>query len=146
MDAKIYIPDGCEECGFKTEGAVGFDMCSCEDVTIEPKKSRIVDTGIRVKLTRKDIFPALFVRSSLPVKKNLIMLNSVGVTDLDYCGQDDSLKLNLYNFGETSITIQKGERIGQIVFLKFEKPTIEKVRKIEDFTENSRGGFGSTDL
>jgi dUTP pyrophosphatase len=73
------------------------------------------------------------------------MLNSVGIIDLDYCGKEDSIKLNLYNLGEKEVVIEKGERIGQVVFLRFEKPELEEVSDIEIFDKNSRGGFGSTD-
>jgi dUTPase len=64
---------------------------------------------------------------------------------LDYCGKEDSIKLNLYNLGEKEVVIEKGERIGQVVFLRFEKPELEEVSDIEIFDKNSRGGFGSTD-
>jgi len=143
-EAIIYIPEGIEDVGYKTRDSVGYDICSIETVKILPKTSKLIDTGVIVKLNRKDIFPAVFVRSSLPIKKNLIMLNSVGIIDLDYCGKEDSIKLNLYNIGEKEVVIKKGERIGQIVFLKFEKPEIKKVYNIKIFNKNSRGGFGST--
>lgn len=141
----VYVPEGIDDVGYKTKDSVGHDICSAETVKISPKSAKIVDTGIIVKLNRKDIFPAVFVRSSLPLKKNLIMLNSVGIIDLDYCGKEDSIKLNLYNFGEKEVIVERGERIGQIVFLRFEKPELEKVSDIEIFDKNSRGGFGSTD-
>ena len=143
--AIIYIPEGIKDVGYKTRDSVGYDICSIETVKIPPKTCKLIDTGVIVKLNRKDIFPAVFVRSSLPIKKNLIMLNSVGIIDLDYCGKEDSIKLNLYNIGEKEAVIKKGERMGQIVFLKFEKPEIKKVSNIKIFNKNSRGGFGSTD-
>jgi len=140
----IHIPQGITDLGYKTRDSIGYDICSIETVKIPPKTCKLIDTGAIVKLNRKDIFPAVFVRSSLPIKKNLIMLNSVGIIDLDYCGKEDSIKLNLYNIGEKEVVIKKGERIGQIVFLKFEKPKIKKVYNIKIFNKNSRGGFGST--
>ncbi len=142
---KIYVPKGINDVGYKTKDSVGYDICSLERVKIQAKSSRLVDTGIIIRTDQKDFFPAIFIRSSLPVKKNLIMLNSVGVIDLDYCGEKDSIKLNLYNIGEKEVVIEKGERIGQIVFLRFERPELEEVSDVEIFEKNSRGGFGSTD-
>ena len=141
----VYLPEGVVDTGYKTKESVGYDICSVETVKIPSKTNRLVNTGIIIKIKQKNIFPAVFVRSSLPVKRNLIMLNSVGVIDLDYCGKEDSIKLNLYNIGEKEVVIEKGERIGQIVFLRFEKPDLKEVSDMEIFDENSRGGFGSTD-
>lgn len=144
-EGTIYIPEGIEDIGYKTPDSAGYDICSNETLKIPPKTSKLVDTGIIVKLNNKRIFSSVFVRSSLPVKKNLMMLNSVGIIDPDYCGREDSIKLNLYNFGETESIIKKGERIGQIVFLRFEKPDLNIIHDKSLLEENSRGGFGSTD-
>jgi len=144
-EGTIYVPEGIEDIGYKTKYSAGYDICSNETLKIPPKTSKLVDTGIIVKLNNKNIFASLFIRSSLPGKKNLMMLNSVGIIDPDYCGREDSIKMNLYNFGETESVIEKGERIGQIVFLKFEKPELNVIHDKELLDENNRGGFGSTD-
>ena len=144
-EGTIYVPEGIDDIGYKTPNSVGYDICSNETLKISPKTSKLIDTGIIVKLNNKNIFASVFVRSSLPVKKNLMMLNSVGIIDLDYCGKEDSIKLNLYNFGENEAIIEKGERIGQIVFLRFEKPDLNIIHDKDLLDENSRGGFGSTD-
>jgi len=144
-EGMIYIPEGIKDVGYKTHDSVGYDICSNETLKIPPKTSKLIDTGIIVKLHNKKIFASVFVRSSLPVKKNLIMLNSVGIIDLDYCGREDSIKLNLYNFGENESIIEKGERIGQIVFLRFEKPDLNIIYDKKLLDKSNRGGFGSTD-
>jgi len=142
----IFIPEEYRDYGYKTEGTVGFDICSLEDVEINPGEMKIVSTGVRVKVVEGNVFPAVFPRSSLPVKKSLLLANSVGIIDLDYCGRDDEIKLILYNFGKEKAVIKKGERIAQIVFISFEKPEIEVTRDISAFEKESRGGIGSTGL
>ncbi len=49
--------------------------------------------------------------------------------------------MQLYNFTEGIVHIERGERIGQAVFVKIEKGELEEVDEIE--SEN-RGGVGST--
>jgi dUTP pyrophosphatase len=143
MDVLIYIPDCYKDFGYKTKGSVGFDICSVEDVEIPPKSFKLVNTGIRIKILKKNIFPMIVPRSSLFIKKNLIMGNSVGIIDLDYCGKDDEIKMILYNVSDEPVQIAKGERIGQIIFINFDKPKIKLTKDLNLF-ESSRGGFGST--
>jgi dUTP pyrophosphatase len=143
MKVLIYVPKDYKDFGYKTEGSVGFDICCYEDVEISPGEIKLVRTGIRVKILEGKIFAAIFPRSSLSLKKNLILGNSVGIIDLDYCGKDDEIKLILVNIGKEKIKLSKGERIGQIVFLRFEKPEIKITSNLSEFGE-SRGGFGST--
>ena len=144
VGAIIYLPEECKDFGFKTKGSVGFDICAKEETVINPKELKLVSTGVRLKILKEDIFAAVFLRSSLPIKKSLILANSVGIIDKDYCGKEDEIKLALYNFGDEKVRIEKGERIAQIVFLKFEKPEIKVTRDLDCFEDLSRGGFGST--
>ena len=83
----------------------------------------------------------LFARSSLPLKKGLIVANSVGVIDQDYCGENDEIGLQVINFTKKNVIVDKGERIAQGLIVPIEAVTMKEVKKM---TSKSRGGFGST--
>ena len=83
----------------------------------------------------------LYNRSSNPMKKGLVLANSVGIIDSDYYGNPDNdghIMFAFYNFMPFSIKISKGEKIGQGIFSKFLKADGDN-QNIE-----RTGGFGST--
>jgi dUTP pyrophosphatase len=61
--------------------------------------------------------------------------------DPDFRGDEDEIKVVYYNFSDTPVVIEKGERIAQGTFVKISRPEWEEVDKLENKT---RGGFGST--
>ena len=80
-------------------------------------------------------------RSSLPLKKGLVVANAVGVIDRDYCGPADEVKVQVMNVGDAPVTIERGERIAQGLILPVTRVQFEEVEAI---AAESRGGFGST--
>ena len=70
------------------------------------------------------------------------MANSIGIIDADYYGNrdnDGAMKFAFYNFTSEPVSISKHERIGQAIFMKYQKAD-------DDRSEGERsGGFGSTD-
>ena len=69
------------------------------------------------------------------------MRNSVGIIDQDYAGEEDEIHILLQNLTDTPVTIEKGERLAQGIFVKIETATWQET---DIMTELSRGGFGST--
>ncbi len=125
---------------YHTDGSAGFDFYAAQDVTITPKEIARIPTGLIIG-TPPGYFLAVINRSSMPQKKGLSMPNGVGVIDSDYCGETDEIKVLMYNFTEQPVTIEKGERIAQGLFLKVDQGVWEET---ETMNEESRGGFGST--
>ncbi len=124
-----------------TSGAIGYDLFALEDVKFAPKEFKMVRTGLVIKAEPPyGLF--IFPRSSLFLKKGLIMTNSVGIIDFDYCGKDDEVMLSLLNLREESVEIRAGEKIAQMVFINIAFPKIVEVS--EPQATSSRGGFGST--
>lgn len=126
-----------------TDSSAGYDLASIEEVIIEPGEIRMIPTGLKVVMPKTEAL-FIFARSSLSIKKGLIMSNSVGVIDSDYYGNPDNeghLMVSLINVRDTAVTVVKGERIAQGIFLKYEKTS-------DDETEGSirLGGFGSSGL
>ena len=70
------------------------------------------------------------------------MPNGVGVVDQDYSGEGDELLLSVYNFRDEAVTVQRGERIAQGIFVPVAQA---QWHEIEDVGQG-RGGFGSTGI
>ncbi len=97
---------------YKTSGAVGFDFESAYDITIEPGKMGMIDTGTVVEIPIGYMM-ILAPRSSTFKNYGLMLVNSIGIIDQDYCGETDTNKFCYINMRDTPITIPAGERIGQ---------------------------------
>jgi dUTP pyrophosphatase len=105
---------------YETEGAVGFDLLARENITIEPGKIELIPANIIVEVP-KGYMLALVSRSSTPKKKGLLKPHSIGVIDQDYCGEADELKIQVYNFTDVTVEVEKGEKIAQGVFIRVDK-------------------------
>ena len=125
---------------YQTRGSVAFDLYAREDMVIKSKEIKLVPANIIVKVP-KGYMLMIAARSSLPIKKGLVLANSVGILDQDYCGPDDELKLELLNITDKEIKVKKGERLAQAILVNIAKAEFEKMA---ENTYNSRGGVGST--
>jgi dUTP pyrophosphatase len=124
----------------KTSGSAGYDFSAAETVEIKPRQIGFVTTGIKAFMPKDEVLQ-MYPRSSLSFKKKLVKANSVGIIDSDYYNNPDNegeIMLILYNFGEKPVTIEKGERIAQGIFMKYF--TIDE----DENTLKRLGGFGST--
>lgn len=125
---------------YETDGSVGFDFLAREDTVIPAKSVALIPGNVVVEVPRNFV---LFVtlRSSTPRKKGLLMPHGVGVIDHDYCGPQDEIKIQVYNFTDQAVTISRGEKVAQGIFVHIDKAEWEEVERIR---AESRGGFGST--
>jgi len=132
-----------------TLSSAGYDFECAEDVEIPPfgtadaggsLKPTLVKTGVKAYMPDDEAL-FLYNRSGNPGKKGLVLANSVGVVDSDYYGNPDNdghIMFAFYNFFPETVTLKKGERVGQGIFQKFLK--IDK----DTATSSRQGGFGST--
>lgn len=124
----------------KTRGSAGYDIASACDVTILPGESKLIPTGLKAYMPDNEVM-LLFLRSSLALKRGLILPNGVGVIDSDYADNPDNeghFSGIVYNPTDKVVTIAKGERFMQAVFVKFGVTD-------DDEAEGTRqGGWGST--
>ena len=124
-----------------TLNSAGYDIECAIDITINPGEIKMIPTGLKVIMPSDE---ALFVypRSSLGIKKGLVMSNAVGVVDSDYYNNPNNeghLMIPLLNFSKEVVTILKSERVAQGVFHKFLLTDDDHV------TDIRTGGFGSSD-
>lgn len=133
IDKSLPIPE------YKTKGSVGFDFYARKETLVLPNETKLVPLNIIFKVPKGYIL-FLVPRSSTP-KKGLMIPNSPGTIDQDYHGEEDELRLWVYNFSKKSVTIEKGERICQGLLVKV---GIAKFSEANNMNKKSRGGFGST--
>ena len=114
----------------------GADLRSTEKCEIYPGETKLIDTGVAVKIPQG--YGGFVFNRSGQGKNGIIVLNGVGVIDSDYRG---NIKIALKNISENRYTIDIGDRIAQLVIL----PVIlcDFVDSWND-TERGTGGFGST--
>lgn len=121
-------------------GDAGLDLRANEDVTLAPHERRLISTGLAVAIPEGF---AGFVqpRSGLALKQGLSMANTPGLVDSHYRGELKVCAVNLDD--EHPITIERGERIAQLVIQRV--PTVRLVEVDElDETDRGAGGFGSS--
>lgn len=123
-----------------TEHAAGYDIRSAEDaVTLQPGEIRLVATGLVMELP-EELECQVRPRSGLALRHGITLPNSPGTIDPDYRGE---LRVIMQNLGPEPVTLERGERIAQLVFARFEEPEIAEVADVTG-TERGEGGFGST--
>ena len=81
------------------------------------------------------------LRSSTPRKYGLLMPHGVGIIDNDYAGEGDEIKIQVYNFSNRPVTIKRGDKIAQGIFVRVDRVEWAEVDRME---RKTRGGFGST--
>ena len=123
----------------QTDGAAAFDLTARETVTIAPRELGFVPLNVAIE-TPPGYFLLIAARSSTP-KRGLMKANGIGIIDPDFAGDGDEIKSTYYNFTDKPVTIEKGERIAQGIFIKTTEFSWEEVEKLDGKT---RGGFGTT--
>ena len=124
----------------KTTESAGYDIECAEAVTIAPGEMKLVATGLKAFMNY-DEYLAIHIRSSMAIKRHLMLVNSTGIIDSDYYNNENNeghIMFQFLNFGYEDVVIEKGERIGQGIFKPF-------LLADDDQVEAERtGGFGSS--
>jgi dUTP pyrophosphatase len=128
---------------YETALSAGMDLRAAvpedEPMMIAPGQRVLAPTGLTIALPagyEAQVRP----RSGLALKHGVTCLNTPGTIDADYRGE---VKVILINLGAEPFTIQRGERIAQLVIA----PVTQGVWDVVDTLPNSArgaGGFGST--
>lgn len=132
---------------YGTSQSAGMDLYLIKDIYIYPGEKLLVSLGLIVVPPENYHFE-IVLRSSTPLKyPGLILLNSIGIIDSDYCGPEDELKLSLGNIEERHgrcVEIPKHTRIAQMLLRPNIRTEIQEIKYEEIRSLQSRGGFGST--
>ena len=134
-DADIPLPR------YMTSQASGMDVFAAvaEGVILEPGKIDLIPTGFAMALPQG--FEAqVRPRSGLAVKHGIGLINSPGTIDSDYRGE---VMIAVINLSRQPYTIQRGDRIAQMVINKIYQAEIHEVKQLEA-TDRNTGGFGHT--
>ncbi len=124
---------------YATAGSVGFDLLCREDTEIAPRKLGLVPGNVIVQ-TPPGYMLLVTLRSSTPRRKGLLIPHGLGIIDQDYCGEGDELMMQVYNFRDEAVTVKRGERIAQGMFVPILHVRWHEVEQMGQ----GRGGFGST--
>jgi dUTP pyrophosphatase len=120
------------------EGDAGYDVFSTENVEIDAGAIAFVRTGLRISIP-KGYFALLCLRSSM-VLRNLTLANCVGIIDSGFRGE---IKIAMRNLNDTKISIQKYERVAQLIMMQHYSANFIDVATLES-SDRADGGFGST--
>ncbi len=127
---------------YESPGAAGLDLRAMldEPLTLEPGQTKLLPTGLAIHLDDAGFAAMILPRSGLGHKHGIVLGNLVGLIDSDYQGQ---VMVSCWNRGNTTFTIEPGERIAQLVIV----PVVQaELTIVEDFvtSERGEGGFGSS--
>ena len=126
---------------YQTPGSSGIDLRAAveEPIIIENGERVMIPTGLKMEI------PAGYegqvrTRSGLAATRGLVVLNSPGTIDADYRGE---VKVILMNLGSEPLTINRGDRVAQLVIAPVTRVVITEVEDVNE-TIRGPGGFGST--
>lgn len=125
----------------ETKYAAGYDLKVAESMEIAPGDIKLVPTGLKAYMQDGEVL-YLYDRSSNPRKKGLVLINSVGVIDGDYYGNqanEGHIFAQMKNISDQTVKLEAGERIVQAVFAPYLLADGDQADGIRV------GGFGSTD-
>lgn len=121
------------------DGDAGYDLYAVDEYVIKSGDRALIETGIHLEIPDGYVG---FVkdRSSMAVKGLHTM---GGVIDSSYRGE---IKVVLRNTLPSPYTVERGQKIAQLVILPCFVQALEPVSQLDDLTSTERGegGFGST--
>ncbi|WSV82363.1 dUTP diphosphatase [Nocardia sp. NBC_01009] len=121
-------------------GDAGVDLCTTEDVILEPGERVLVGTGVAVALPVGTV-GLIHPRSGLAAKTGLSVVNTPGTVDAGYRGE---IKVCLVNHDlRTPIELRRGDRIAQLLVQRVELVDFVEVDTLDD-TARGAGGYGSS--
>jgi dUTP pyrophosphatase len=126
---------------YATIGSSGLDVRANVEapIVLQSLERTLIPTGLFLEIPQgyeAQIRP----RSGLAIKHGITCLNTPGTIDADYRGE---IKVILINLSNEPQTINHGDRIAQMVFMKIEQVQLTPVEIINE-TERGAGGFGHT--
>lgn len=127
---------------YATDGSAGVDLRACIDapLVMKPGDTQLIPSGIAIHLGDPAYAAIVLPRSGLGHKHGIVLGNLVGLIDSDYQGQ---IFVSCWNRGQSTFTIEPGERIAQLVVVPVVQVEFEVVTEFAA-SQRGAGGFGSS--
>lgn len=128
---------------YASAGASGMDLRACigAPVVLNPGTTALIPTGIAVAIP-EGLEAQIRPRSGLALSHGIGMVNGPGTIDSDYRGE---VKIILINWGPVPFTINRGERVAQMVFARVCRVELFPSARLDE-TPRGSGGFGHTGI
>lgn len=135
--------EGLDLPAYETAGSAGMDLRAAvpsdQAMVLEPGQRAMVPTGLSFAIP-EGYEVQIRPRSGLAAKHGITCLNTPGTIDSDYRGE---IKVILINLGDKPFTIERAERVAQMVLAPVTRAAWDQVASLSK-TERGTGGFGST--
>lgn len=126
-----------------TKGSAGYDFFIPIDITLSPRQTIKIPTGIRVRINDGWVLKC-YPRSGLGFKYRLQLNNTVGIIDSDYYFSDNEghifAKITNDSNENKTVVITKQTSFMQGIFVEYGITVDDSVETIRN------GGFGSTTI
>lgn len=134
-DADLPLPQ------YMTPASAGLDLTAALEnpLVLNHGKIALVPTGLAIALP-EGYEAQIRPRSGLALKKGLTLINAPGTIDSDYRGE---IGLAVINLGPESVTINRGDRVAQLIVNRVWQAELELVASLDE-TSRGAGGFGHT--
>lgn len=104
-----------------TRNSAGYDIKTPIGFMLDPNERKVIPTGIKVVFNEDEMDTwhlQMYVRSSVGIKKGVVLMNGTGIIDADYqfAENDGDMLLALWNTTDQVVSFDRGERICQCVF------------------------------
>lgn len=127
---------------YKHPGDGACDLCADfpeDHWTLTPMSTILIPTGIKIEMP-KGYCALVLPRSGLSLKTPLRIANAPGLIDNEFVGE---IQLIVDNIGSGVATINRGDRLAQLMFIKSEQARFQEVQSLSE-TNRGENGFGST--
>ncbi len=126
---------------YQTEGSSGLDLQAnvFEKTIIKPGEIKKISAGFKMEMPI-GYEAQIRGRSGLGFKYGVTLASGIGTIDSDYRGE---IFVSLINLGKENFTINRGDRIAQMIIAKYSYANITE-GAVKNDTERGVGGFGST--
>lgn len=122
-------------------GSAGYDFFIPKEITINPKESISFCTDIKVMMQKDEVL-MLYIRSSIGIKKHIMLCNGTGIIDSTYYNNstnEGNIICALYNYGDEPVVLEAGSRVIQGIFIKYLTANNDVV-----LNKQRAGGIGSS--
>ena len=133
---------------YATSGSAAVDLCAVtgfpigqDSYTLEAGQKAKFGAGIGIYIADDSLAAMVLPRSGLGTKHGIILSNGTGLIDSDYQGE---IGITLWNSSDKPFTVNKGDRITQMVIVPVVQADFDLVSEFSESTKRGENGFGHT--